>query len=75
MTAVLTLLLTSCSPEISSRACPRLVPYSPQQQLKAAQELRVLPVDAELRTMIADYKLTRDQIRICRGEPIPGSRP
>lgn len=73
--AVPTLWLSSCVTEVSSSACPRLVLYSAQQQMQAAGELAALPPTAMLRTMISDYKLTRDMIRTCRGEPIPGSRP
>ncbi|TWB58696.1 hypothetical protein FBZ92_109189 [Nitrospirillum viridazoti] len=73
--AVLTLSSSSCSQAPSEPACPRIIPYTPDQQLQAAQELAALAPDAMLRTMISDYGLTRNWIRTCRGEPIPGSRP
>ena len=43
--------------------CPPLVAYSLEEQRIAAKQLRALPKDTPLATMIVDYKKTRDACR------------
>lgn len=43
--------------------CPVLKSYSPEQQQKAADELKALGVDSELATMLVDYSKMRDACR------------
>ena len=52
---------------VVSKTCPALVIYAQADLDKAADERAALPVDAEIRTMLADYAATRAQIRACRG--------
>ncbi|MBL8304346.1 MAG: hypothetical protein JNM26_16460, partial [Ideonella sp.] len=46
-------------------ACPPVVPYSAEQQARAANELAALPQDAALRALMADYARVRQQLRVC----------
>lgn len=54
-----------------SSPCPPLKCYSEDEEQKAFQELQALPPDAQLRVMLDDYKLLRDQ---CRPDPDPCER-
>ena len=59
--ALLTTSTAGCAPA-SSSACPREVDYSAEQQLRAADELSVLPRDGMVRgVMMPDYGRLRDQ--------------
>ena len=64
---LLLLTLTACTAPPPITACPPVVPYTAEQQARAADELDSLPADAELREMMADYKWMRDQARVCAG--------
>ena len=66
--AMLLLALTACTAPPPITACPSIVEYSAEQQARAADELDALPQDAALRGMMADYKWTRDQLRVCADE-------
>lgn len=47
--------------------CPPLIVYSKDQQTRLADELDALPAGAVMiRRWIADYILTRDQLRACQ---------
>lgn len=59
------LFVTGCTAPPPITACPPVVEYSREQQARAADELEALPSDAALREMMADYKRTRDQLRVC----------
>jgi len=50
-----------------SVVCPVLADYSIAQQIRAADELKALPADAELRTFMADYGELRAEARACAG--------
>lgn len=48
-------------------ACPPLIVYAKDQQTQLADELDALPPDAVMiRRWLADYILTRDQLRACQ---------
>ena len=66
----LTTLISACATAPSSiPACPREVEYTAAQQIKAADELLVLPESGMIRgTMMPDYGRLRAQARACRGE-------
>lgn len=64
------MILTSCSPEVSSgqNKCGVLIPYSDEEQNAAKKELVVLQqagVYPNALNLVHDYKLTRDSIRDC----------
>lgn len=63
--AICALSIAGCTPTPPITACPPVVEYSREQQARAAGELEALPPGAELREMMADYKRTRDQLRVC----------
>lgn len=70
------LLLPGCAPGGSEAVpapprlvCPALVPYTPDQQAKAADELGALPADSEVGQMVQDYLTERDRIRALCGVP------
>lgn len=51
----------------TTSACPPLIVYGKDQQTKLADEIDALPPDAVMiRRWIADYILTRDQLRACQ---------
>lgn len=63
------MMLTSCSPEVSShKKCGVLIPYTEQEdsalrdELQAMKDTSVFPAT---RSRIFDYKVTRDTIRDC----------
>lgn len=43
--------------------CPVLKSYSPEQQKKAAEELKAMGVDSEIARMMVDYSKMRDACR------------
>jgi hypothetical protein len=61
---ILLALLTSCAQKNSS-GCPMLKSYTPEQQDKAYVELSQLSSGAELRAMMNDYALLRQEARDC----------
>ncbi len=63
-----TLSLTACATAGSSPSavCPSLVPYSAEEQARAADELAALPAAAELGRLMGDYAALRAEIRACR---------
>ncbi len=56
-------------------ACPPVVEYSREFQAWAAEELALLPEGSAAADLLADYAVTREQVRTCQ-EPgaIDGSR-
>lgn len=66
--ATVTLSCVACTTGISEMTCPPLVEYDRAFQSRAAAELAAMPADAALAVMMADYSMTRGQIRAaCRG--------
>lgn len=64
--ALCVLSLAGCTPTPPPiTACPPVVPYTAEQQTRAADELDALPADAALREMMADYARVRNQLRVC----------
>lgn len=62
--------LSACagpSPVASGRVCPAPVAYSLADQQQAAREYDALPIGAELRRMMDDYRAERAALRACRG--------
>ena len=49
----------------SLAACPPVVEYSGEFQVRAAEELEMLPDGAAVVEMMADYAAMRDQARVC----------
>jgi hypothetical protein len=45
--------------------CPSAVDYSREFQARAADELALLPHGSAIGEMLADYAVTRDQVRAC----------
>ncbi|MBK5911477.1 hypothetical protein CCR85_08235 [Rhodothalassium salexigens] len=72
--AIATSLLSACATASSeprvAPLCPPVVEYSREFQLRAAEELNVLPEGAAIAEMLADYSVMREQARVCS----PGSR-
>ena len=70
----MTMSLIACNPENSDVVvqivCPRINEYDVKTQDRALAEYKALPADSTLRLFIGDYKQLRDQVRVCRGEPI-----
>ena len=58
--------LGGCSVPSLITVCPRIVGYSKDEQVQAADELDKLPKGAELREMMKDYAHLRDQLRRCQ---------
>ena len=48
-------------------ACPPVVEYSRELQVRAAEELARLPEGSVIEEMLADYAVMRDQARACKG--------
>lgn len=65
-----TIWLSGCGSTVSSvdtaHVCPPTVDYSTATQDRAALDLRLLPQDSPLISMMGDYSLLRDQVRVCR---------
>lgn len=57
--------MAACS-HVPVATCPAIVPYTQDQQTKAADELDTLPPDAVLRTFMDDYKTERARLRACQ---------
>lgn len=60
----LALLLSACS-HVAVPVCPAIVPYSAEDQAKAADELDSLPPGAVLPRFMADYGVLRAKLREC----------
>lgn len=59
-----TVLLAGCATAGSDGPiCPALVPYPPDVQIRASDELAALPPDSVLARLIADYGELRARIR------------
>lgn len=61
--AIVLLLLTGCSAEISD--CPPIATYSAEQQRQVAAELVTLPASSAIERLLDDYSVLRDQLRSC----------
>jgi hypothetical protein len=48
-------------------ACPPVVEYRRAKQLKAAEELAMLPDGSAVVEMMGDYAVMRAQVRVCSG--------
>ena len=59
-------LLTACGSFGSRSACPALIFYTEEFQLRMAAELEVLPEGAALTEAMADYSVLRQQVLACR---------
>lgn len=60
-------LLSACAKENSNpTVCPAIVPYSQNEQIRAADELDALPENAMLGVMMVDYGSLRNQLRECQ---------
>lgn len=57
--------LTACS-TTPVAVCPAIVPYSLEQQTKAAQELESLPRPSMLERFMQDYGELRARLRACK---------
>lgn len=69
--AVATSLLSSCATagsEPSLAVCPPVAEYSPEFQVRATDELALLPEDSAIAEMLSDYAVMRGQVRACRSE-------
>ena len=60
-----TLFVAACTTPPPITACPPVVPYSDEQQARAADELAALPPGSELRGTMRDYRWVREQLRKC----------
>src|SRR5215213_4076781 len=60
-----TIFVSACATAASNSACPPLREWSADEQLRAADELALLPADSILDTMFRDYSRLRDQVRAC----------
>jgi hypothetical protein len=59
-----TVLLAGCAAAGSDGPlCPALVPYPPEVQMRAADELAALPPDSVLARLVEDYGELRARIR------------
>ena len=67
--AIATSFLSGCAAVSSDgcavRTCPPLVDYSSEFQVRAAEELALLPEGSAIAEMLADYSVIREQIRAC----------
>ena len=60
--------LSACagvSSDIPRQGCPSVVEYSRAEQLRAAEEVAVLPEGAVIAEWLADYAVLRQQVRVC----------
>jgi hypothetical protein len=64
MPLTLLMLMSGCATGNSS-GCPMIKTYTPQQQNQAYIELSQLAPNSELRTMLDDYALLRQEARDC----------
>lgn len=58
-------LLTGCA-TVASDACPPVRDYGPAFRAQALEELSLLPPNAAIEQMLADYAVMRAQSRACR---------
>ncbi|MXW91849.1 MAG: hypothetical protein F4Z47_08630 [Rhodospirillaceae bacterium] len=58
-------LLTACVPT-TSEVCPEIVDYSSEFRNRAADQIESLPDDSPIIRMFSDYRIMRNQARICR---------
>ena len=68
--AAAAIFLTACagsSFEIAPSACPPVVAYSQDEQMRVAEEVAALPEGALIPNWLADYAVLRDQARACGG--------
>ena len=56
---------TGASDVGSLGACPPVVRYSPEFQVRAAEELVLLPEGSAIAEMLSDYAVMREQARDC----------
>lgn len=67
--AIITSLLSGCatvrSEEGGLAACPPVVEYDREFQVKAAEELARLPGESMIAEILSDYAVMRDQARAC----------
>lgn len=61
--------LTGCarvSSEVPPNACPPIVEYSREEQMKVADEVAALPEATQIVSWLADYAVLRAQVSVCR---------
>lgn len=64
---IATLCVSACATAASDRsACPPVVEYDRATLERAADELDRLPAGSAVERLLADYAMTRDQLRACR---------
>lgn len=67
-------LLTACQTVPTVKVlCLPMVTYSPEQEAKAAEELKALPPGSVLGTLITDYGRMRAEDRACQATASPSS--
>ena len=63
-------MLSGCGMAVSeppiATGCPPLVRYSRQFQVRAAEEVALLPQGSAVAEMLSDYAVMRDQARACQ---------
>jgi len=68
--AIATSLLSGCATVGSETGgfgtCAPVVEYSREVQVRAAEELTLLPSGSAIAEMLSDYAVTREQGRVCR---------
>ena len=71
---VLALILTSTAAcgtgpsKVARAVCPQIIEYSPDEQARAAEELKRLPMSGVVRAkFMPDYGRMRAEVRACRG--------
>ncbi|TYR33465.1 hypothetical protein FY036_07755 [Mesorhizobium microcysteis] len=69
--AIVTTSLSACatvgSDPVGVSVCPPVVEYSRELQMRAADELALLPDRSAIVAMMSDYEVMRNQARACRG--------
>lgn len=63
--AILALSISGCGTVVSNPTCQPVMPWTPAQQAKVADELKPLPADDPLRLFVADYGVMRAGARAC----------
>ena len=67
--AIVTISLTGCATGVSASriasVCPPVVEYSREHQVRAAEELALLPEKSVIAEMLADYAEMREPARSC----------
>ena len=67
---IVTISLNGCAGESSdgpTNACPPVPEYSRAEQVRLAEELATLPEEWVVHQWLADYLVTRAQVRLCSG--------